>query len=191
MQRRRSNREEIKLLNVQKRKPTFTGDAHHSLRHWTDAMLPARGAVDNPSDDVFADTSWTLYGKAESKGEEEQVVAAPAAKKHHASNPYRLSCCRTLLFSSLHHNYPKDLPRAQCYSSRSGFHVQCEEFLTYVTYDLVDVNGGLWYGVPIFTFWRDQVDKGSIPEPDMEHNYIRLYKTHKDTFQIMLTPKPK
>ena len=27
-----------------------------------------------------------------------------------------------------------------------------EEFKTY---DLVDVNGGLWYGVPIFTFWQD------------------------------------
>ena len=27
-----------------------------------------------------------------------------------------------------------------------------EEFRTY---DLVDVNGSLWYGVPIFTFWRE------------------------------------
>ena len=63
-----------------------------------------------------------------------------------------------------------------------------EEFQTY---DLVDVNGGLWYGVPIFTFWRNQVDKGAMPEPDMEHNYIGLYKTHEDMFQIMLTPKPK
>ena len=49
------------------------------------------------------------------------------------------------------------------------------------TYDLVDVNSGLWYRVPIFTFWHNQVDKGAMPELDMEHNYIRLYKTHKDT----------
>ena len=58
-------------------------------------------------------------------------------------------------------------------------------------YDLVDVNGGLWYGVPIFTFWREQVDKGAMPEPNMEHNYVCFYKMHEDTFQIMLTPKPK
>ena len=53
------------------------------------------------------------------------------------------------------------------------------------------MNGGLWYGVPIFTFWREQVGKGAIPEPDMDHNYIGLYKNHNNTFQIMLTPKPK
>ena len=63
-----------------------------------------------------------------------------------------------------------------------------EEFKTF---DLVDINGGLWYGVPIFTFWREQVDKGVMLEPDMSSNYIGLYKTHEDTFQIMLTPKPK
>ena len=59
-----------------------------------------------------------------------------------------------------------------------------EEFKTF---DLVDINRDLWYGVPIFTFWRNQVDKGAMPEPDMSSNYIGLYKTHKDTFQIMLT----
>ena len=58
-------------------------------------------------------------------------------------------------------------------------------------YDQVDVNSGLWYSVPIFTFWRNQVNKGAMPEPNMSSNYIRLYKTHKDTFQIMLTPKLK
>ena len=28
------------------------------------------------------------------------------------------------------------------------------------------VNGGLWYGVLILTFWREQVKKGVMPEPD-------------------------
>ena len=58
-------------------------------------------------------------------------------------------------------------------------------------FDLVDVNSSLWYGVPIFTFLRDQVEKGAMLEPDIDHNYISLYKMHKDTFQIMLTPKLK
>ena len=39
--------------------------------------------------------------------------------------------------------------------------------------------------------WCEQVDKGAMLEPDMSNNYIGLYKTHKDTFQIMLTPKLK
>ena len=59
------------------------------------------------------------------------------------------------------------------------------------TYDLVDVNGGLWYSILVFTFWHDQVEKGVMPEPNMNSNYIGLYKTCKYTFQIMLTPKPK
>ena len=45
--------------------------------------------------------------------------------------------------------------------------------------------------VPIFTFWKEQVNKCSMPELDMDHNYIGLYKTHEDMFQIMLTLKPK
>ena len=40
-------------------------------------------------------------------------------------------------------------------------------------------------------FWHNQVDNGAMLEPDMTSNYIGLYKTHKDTFQIMLMPKPK
>ena len=55
------------------------------------------------------------------------------------------------------------------------------------TYDLVDVNGGLWYSILVFTFWHDQVEKGVMPEPNMSSNYIGLYKTCKYTFQIMLT----
>ena len=63
-----------------------------------------------------------------------------------------------------------------------------EEFKTF---NLVEINGGLWYRVLIFTFWHKQVDKGAMPESDMTSNYIGLYKTHEDTFQIMLIPKPK
>ena len=37
----------------------------------------------------------------------------------------------------------------------------------------------------------EQVDKGVMPELDMTNNYVGLYKAHEDTFQIMLTLKPK
>ena len=69
-----------------------------------------------------------------------------------------------------------------------------EEFKTF---DLVDVKSGLWYGVPIFTFWRDQVDKEAMLEPDMSSNYIGLYKTHEtlpdhvDSKTKRPTPKKK
>ena len=78
---------------------------------------------------------------------------------------------------------PKDLP--------PGNHLLIKEWLPrtckketgeeFKTFDLVDVNGGPWYRVSIFTFWCNKVEKGSISEPDMEHNYIKLYKTHKDS----------
>ena len=159
-----------------------------------DETLPAWPMADVDDDSIFADSSWTPHGEAESKGEEEAVAAAPAAKKRQVSNPYHPGCCGTLLFSSLCHQYPKDLPQGttllikEWLSHTAKKKDSREEFWTY---DLVDVNGGLWYGVPIFTFWQDQVDKGVMPEPNMEHNYIRLYKMHEDMFQIMLTSKPK
>ena len=83
--------------------------------------------------------------------------------------------------------------RVPPFSSRSGYRTPPEEghWEEFKTYDLININGGLWYRVPIFTFWCEQVDKGAMPEPDMSNNYVGLYKTHEDTFQIMLTPKPK
>ena len=57
-------------------------------------------------------------------------------------------------------------------------------------YDLVDVNSGLWYGFPSLLLERTS-RQGEMPEPEMEHNCVRLYKTHDDTFQIILTLKPK
>ena len=176
-----------------KKRAAFTGDGAHAAPN-ADDTLPARGPLADDDDDAFADHSRTPHDEEESSGEEEAVVAAPAAKKRRASNPYRPGCCGTLLFSSLRHQYPKDLPQGTTLLIKEWLPRTAKKKETgeeFKTYDLVDVNGGLWYGVPIFTFWRDQVDKGAMPEPDMTSNYIGLYKTHEDTFQIMLTPKPK
>ena len=160
-----------------KSKPS-QGDSHSSLSQWT--------WYNDSATDVFTDHSWTPCNEGESKGEEGMPVAVPAAKKRCVSNLYCPGCCGTLLFSSMWHNYLKDLHKAQLYSSRSGYQELARRKRQRIIQDL-NVNGGLWYGVPIFTFWQDQVDKGAMPEPDMEHNYIRLYKTHKNSFQIMLT----
>ena len=95
-----------------KGKPTFTGDSTHPpiCPDEPDETLPAREVADAPNQDVFADTPRAAHNKAESEGEEGTPVAALAAKKHCAVNPYHPSCCGTLLFSSMHHNYLKDLP---------------------------------------------------------------------------------
>ena len=66
---------------------------------------------------------------------------------------------------------PKDLPKGTTLLVKEWLLWTAKKKETgeeFKTYDLVDVNGGLWYGIPIFTFWHDQVDKGSMPEPDME-----------------------
>ena len=114
------------------------------------------------------------------------VVAAPVAKKRCASNP-------TVPVVVVPFSSPATPPVPQgpspgttllikewllwtCKKKKTG-----EEFKTF----------GLWHGVPIFTFWCDQDDKGAMPEPDMSSNYIGLYKTHEDTFQILLTPRLK
>ena len=58
-------------------------------------------------------------------------------------------------------------------------------------FNLVDVSSGLWYGVTMFNYWREQVEKGVMPEPDMLNNNIGIYKDHEDNYQIMIVPKPK
>ena len=177
-----------------KKRQAFTGDRAHAAPN-TDDTLPAHPTAGLAADDdAFVDTLQTLRGEVESDDEEEAHVAAPATKKQRASNPYRPGCCGTLLFSSLCHQYPKDLPQGTTLLIKEWLPRTAKKKETseeFRTYDLVDVNSGLWYRVPIFTFWRDQVDKGAMSEPDMSSNYIGLYKTYEDTFQIMLTLKPK
>ena len=60
------------------------------------------------------------------------------------------SCCGTLLFSSLCHQYLKYHPQGMMLLIKEWLLQTCkkrtgEEFKTF----------GLWYGVPIFTFWHD------------------------------------
>ena len=112
-------RKQASTGSAKKRTP-YLGDRAHALAN-TDETLPVWCMPDTDDDSVFADSSRTPRGEAESEGEEEATAAAPVAKKRRASNPYRPGCCSTLLFSSLHHQYPKDLPRGQHSSSRSGY----------------------------------------------------------------------
>ena len=104
-------------------------------------------------------------------------VAAPVTKKHCATNPYCPGCCGTLLFSRLRHQYPKDLPRVLHCSSRVVTTDMKEEGdigEEFKMYDLVDVNRGL---VVQSAYVHLLTRKGANVEPDMDHNYICLYKT--------------
>ena len=88
--------------------------------------------------------------QSRSGNEEGTAVAAPVAKKRHAGNPYHPGCCSTLLFSTLRHNYPKDLPQGTTLLIKSGYR-SCKKKETgegFKTYDLVGINGGLWYVCP-------------------------------------------
>ena len=90
----------------------------------------------------------------------------------------------------MRHQYPKDLPQGTTLLTKEWLPQTAKKKDLgegFKTYDLVDVNGGLWYSILVFTFWHDQVEKGVMPEPNMSSNYIGLYKTCKYTFQIMLT----
>ena len=93
-------------------------------------------------------------------------ATAPVAKKHHAANPYHPSCCGTLPFSSLRHQYPKDFLQGTTLLIKEWLPQTARKKETgeeFQINDLVDINSSLWYGVPIFTFWRDQVEKSSMP----------------------------
>ena len=118
--------------------------------------------------------------------------SSSAAKKQRAANLLPSWLLWHPLFSSLCHNYPKDLQRHNPPHQEWLLHTykKKETGKEFKTYDLVDVNGRLWYGVPIFTFWRDQVDKGAIPEQDMTNNYIRLYKPMR-TLPNNVNAKPR
>ena len=98
---------------AKKSRAAFMGDSPHPPHRPNEAgeALPSRASVNLNDDDndVFTDHSRTLHN--EWKARERRIVAtAPVKKKWRASNPYCPGCCGTLLFSSLCHQYPKDLP---------------------------------------------------------------------------------
>ena len=69
--------------------------------------------------------SWALceLHKMRRKAKERRSACnSSCCKEVVCQQPYCPGCCGTLLFSSIRHNYPKDLPRAPPFSSRSGYH---------------------------------------------------------------------
>ena len=135
---------------TKKGKSTFTRDSTHPPHNpnETDKTLPARGAVDNTTEDVFADYLRTLWQMGKRRRGRNGCDSS-CCKETMCSNPYCPGCCCTLLFSSICHNYLKDLPQELHFSSRNGFcgpvrrRRHGEEFKIY---DLVGINGGFWYG---------------------------------------------
>ena len=181
-----------------KGKSSFSGDKAPRYMFDADELpsqpIPGEGDALDPNSAVPRDEQGAHESAEESEGEEGPLVAAPPAKKRRPGNPYCPGCCGTLLYASARHKFPKDLPQ--------GTTLLIKEWIprvtqkkdtkeTFKTFDLVDVNGGLWYGVAMFNYWREQVEKGSMPEPDMVNNNIGLYKDHEDNYQIMIVPKPK
>ena len=132
-----------------KGKSTYTGDKAPHYMYDADklASQPIPGeALDADSDPTLPrDEQGTIQSAEESKGEEGQVVAAPATKKRHAGNPYCPGCCGTVLYASARHKYPKDLPQGTTliikeWIPRIAKKKDTQE--TFKTFDLVDVNGG-------------------------------------------------
>ena len=103
---------ENKVLKAPKKAEHSQETAHTLLITLMNLMPhfhPAQWCDDD--NDIFTDALRTPQDEAENEGEEGTAVAAPVAKKRRASNPYHHGYCGTLLFSSLCHQYPKDLPR--------------------------------------------------------------------------------
>ena len=132
----------------QKARAPFTGDSLHPPHNANESEQTFSSRVNDIDDnnDAFADTSRTLHNEAESNGEEGVVAAAPAAKKWRASNPYHPGCCGTLIFSSLQHQYPKDLPQRTTLLIKEWLPQTVKKKDTgeeFHIFDLVDINGGL------------------------------------------------
>ena len=197
-QRKGDSNEQNKGKSPTKGKSTFTSDKTPRYMFNADELSsqPTHDEqLDGDSDPTLPrDEQGAVRSTEESEGEEEQIVAAPATKKRCAGNPYRPGCCGTILYASAHHKFPKDLPQGTTLIIKEWIPRIAKTKETqkeFKTYDLVDVNGGLWYGVAMFNYWREQVEKGALPEPDMVNNNIGLYKDHEDNFQVMIIPKPK
>ena len=76
MQRRR--RRKAKSTSTKKGKVPFTRDSTHPPHRSSepDQTLPTRGPINDPNQDVFADTSRAHQDEGESEGEEGTPVAA-------------------------------------------------------------------------------------------------------------------
>ena len=196
MQRRRGAGEQgaKATSNTKKRQQPFTGDSPHSPHciDEADETLTARGVINAADDDVFMDNSWTLQDEAESSMRKRlmwqllsQRSSTPATIILVAAGPFFSVLAPQLpqgLITGDNHPHQEWLPQTAKEKRNQG-RVQ-------------DIWPGRHKWRPLVRrthihILAGQVDKGAIPELDMSSNYIGLYKTHDDTFQIMLTPKPK
>ena len=145
-----------------------------------DATLPSRANDVDDDDDVFTDTSRTLHNEAKAKERKEwlwqllsQRSSVPATPTVLVAASFFSAPCATIPQGPTTGYHPSHQGVAAVNSQKK------ETGKVFQTFDLVNINGGLWYRVPIFTFWREQVEKGVMLEPDMEHNYLDFTKPMK------------
>ena len=187
-QRRQSSRQcqKSQSLHGRRNEPSSTPDE-------PDATLPSRpNAADN---DAYMDTSRTPWDKEESGGERAPATAL-ATKKRRAANPYCPGCCGT--FSSVPFitspQLPQGLTTRHNPTHQGVITADCQEEENWQRVQDLWPGRHEWRSLvwsPHIHLLAGTVDKGAMPEPEMEHNYISLYKHTKKASRLCLHQNPK
>ena len=153
MQRRMRNRRRKKKLleEHQKWRQTFSGDAHSSLLQWTWWNTSSQRPYQQSQSRCICRHFKELHMTREKMREKRSSCGSSCCKEAACQHPYCPGCCSILLFSSLYHNYLKNLPQGTTLLIKSGYQDMKEEGdigEEFKMYDLVDANGGFGMECP-------------------------------------------
>lgn len=129
-------------------------------------------------------------------GETEEVKAAGSAanKRKRGVSAYRSGCCGTLLYTSKRPQKLEELPEGTTLivkEWRKKDLVRKEDGAPFTTYDLIDIQGNIWFGTSAFNKWREEVQDGTSPELDRSKYYIGIFKDNEGRYSIMQVNKPR
>ena len=103
------------------------------------------------------------------KGKTNTQSTSITATKRRRICAYRSGCCGTLLFTSKRPQKLEELPEGSTLVIKDWRRKELtrkEDGAPFISYDLIDITGGVWYRTSTFTKWREEVDDGASPDID-------------------------
>lgn len=126
--------------------------------------------------------------------EETKSTGSAATKRRRSVSAYRSGCCGTLLYTSKRPQKLEELPEGTTLivkEWRKKDLVRKEDGAPFTTYDLIDIQGNIWFGTSAFNKWREEVQDGASPELDRSKYYIGIFKDNEGRYSIMQVNKPR
>ena len=173
------------------------GSALHRTTATTSLSLPHEPITPNRDAESRGESESTLGPTEQASGETEEVKGsspAAAGKRKRGVSAYRSGRCGTLLYTSKRPQKLDELPEGTTLIIKDWRRkdlVRKEDGAPFTTYDLIDIQGNIWFGTSAFNKWREEVQDGTSPELDRSKCYVGIFKDNEGRYSIMQVNKPR